>query len=35
MNQLMADKKYRIKQSASFLRSDKSDRVSSEYILYI
>ncbi len=34
MNQLMADKKYRIKQPGGFLRADKTDRVSKEFVLY-
>lgn len=34
MNQLMADKKYRIKQPGGFIRSDKTDRVSKEFVLY-
>lgn len=34
MNQLMADKKYRIKLPGGFLRSERTDRVSKEFILY-
>ncbi len=34
MNQLMADKKYRIRQSGGFLRADRTDRVSKEFVLY-
>ena len=34
MNQLMADKKYRIKQTGVFFRADKSDTVSPEFVLY-
>ncbi len=34
MNQLMTDSRYKIKQSASFLRTDRSDRVNPDFILY-
>ncbi len=34
MNQLMADKRYRIKASSGFLRADRTDRVLREFILY-
>lgn len=34
MNELMADKKYRIKQPSGFLRHDRTDRVSPEFVLY-
>ncbi|ULQ58815.1 hypothetical protein K7I13_09740 [Brucepastera parasyntrophica] len=35
INQLMADKKYRIKVPASFLHTDKSDKINPEFILYM
>jgi hypothetical protein len=34
MNQLMADKKYRIKLPSNFLISDRSDKVNPDFILY-
>jgi len=35
MNHLMADKAYQIKASFTFMRPDKTDKVSSEFVLYI
>jgi hypothetical protein len=34
MNQLMADKSYRIKSPANFFRPDRQDRVCSDFVLY-
>jgi hypothetical protein len=34
MNQLMADKAYRIKDPFSFIRPDKTDKISREFVLY-
>lgn len=34
MNQLMTDKQYRIKASVNFLRTDRSDRVNPDFLLY-
>jgi hypothetical protein len=34
MNQLMADKQYRIKQFSGFMHTDRTDRVNSDFILY-
>jgi len=34
MNQLMMDSRYKIKSAASFLRTDRSDRVNPDFILY-
>lgn len=34
MNQLMADKRYQIKQQVNFMRSDRADKVNPDFILY-